>query len=60
MSTPQTRRWSPERRRPEPTHRGLRAASVVLLVLVVVLLGVVAREAVTSGLLDFGAVGGWR
>ena len=49
-----------ERRRPEPTQRGVRAASLILLALVAVLLGLTLGAAVSAGLFDLGAVGGWR
>ena len=60
MSTPQTRRWSPDRRRAEPTSRGARAASWVVGGLALVLLWLVAKEAISLGLLDGFMPGGWR
>lgn len=61
MSRPQTRRWSDERRHIPPSRRGVRAASVVLLVLVAVLLGVTIAAAISAGLFEgFTLAGGWR
>ena len=61
MSRPQTRRWSDDRRHVEPTPRGVRAASVVLLVLVAVLLGMTIAAAVSAGMFEwFTLAGGWR
>lgn len=60
MSTPQTRRWSAERRHAEPTRRGARAAAVVTACLALVLLVLALGAADQAGLLDGFVAGGWR
>ena len=61
MSRPQTRRWSDDRRHVSPSRRGMRAASVMLLVLVAVLLGLILGAAVSAGMFEgFVLAGGWR
>lgn len=61
MSRAQTRRWSDERHHIPPSRRGVRAASVVLLGLVAVLLGLTVGAAASAGLLEgFVLAGGWR